>query len=424
VQPVPSGGFEAVGLQSVPFVDPFRREARVAVAAPPITRDSSRIARLRAVVDEYAALDPDELSDPELAGEMLAFRREMDRQDAAFARMAHTGHRRGIGSTDGAASTAAWLRGRAGMREGDAKAAIECGEVSALLAETGAAWRAGEITTGEARTIAAARVRGFDTELAACEPDLLALARRHDLRTLRRATAHFRHLATADGSEPGARDGLFVSQLYDGRTVISGEVGDLAAETIVTALHAYTDPPSDDDHRTTPQRTAAALERIAEVALAHHDDPKFRRVRKQVSVVIDWKTLVDGAPGRLDGEFTGPIHPQDIELLLCDCSVSRVVTGPDSLPIDVGRTRRIVPPPLRRALVTRDQGCRWPTCNRPAAWCDGHHVVPWTEEGPTDLDNCVLFCRQHHRTAHQPGWRVEFDGRVLRVYRPDGTELT
>jgi hypothetical protein len=143
-----------------------------------------------------------------------------------------------------------------------------------------------------------------------------------------------------------------------------------------------------------------------------------------VSVVVDWQTLTNGTPGRLDGEFTGPIHPDDIALLLCDCSVNRVVTGPDSLPIDVGRTRRLVPPTLRRALVARDQGCRWPTCNRPAAWCDGHHVVPWTEGGPTDLDNCVLFCPQHHRAAHQPGWRVEFDGRALRVYRPDGTELT
>jgi hypothetical protein len=43
----------------------------MSVAAPPVARGSTRIERLRAVVDEYAALDPDELADPELAAEML-----------------------------------------------------------------------------------------------------------------------------------------------------------------------------------------------------------------------------------------------------------------------------------------------------------------------------------------------------------------
>jgi hypothetical protein len=79
---------------------------------------------------------------------------------------------------------------------------------------------------------------------------------------------------------------------------------------------------------------------------------------------------------------------------------------------------------LRRALVERDQGCRWPTCDLPAAWCDAHHATPWYEGGTTGLRNCVLFCPHHHGVSHRPGWRVTFDGRELRVFRPDGTELT
>jgi hypothetical protein len=50
--------------------------------------------------------------------------------------------------------------------------------------------------------------------------------------------------------------------------------------------------------------------------------------------------------------------------------------------------------------------------------------VHWPEGGSTDRDNCVLFCPHHHHVAHQPGWRLTFDGRTLRVFRPDGTELT
>jgi hypothetical protein len=382
----------------------------------------SPIAGLRDAVDGLETLDPVELSDTALAHELLALRRQMDRQDAVFARLVRAAHVRGLGGADGAASTAAWLRHRAGMREGDARTAIECGEACEILGDTGDAWRAGEISTGAARTIIGARVEGHDNTLARCEPALLDLARRNDLRSLRRAAAHFRALARADGTEPSAHDGLYLSRAYDGRAVISGELDDLAAEIVITAMHAYTDPPSEPDVRTTAQRRAAALVRICELALERTGD--VHRPRAHVSIVLDWATLTGGESGRVDGDFTGPIHRRDVERLLCDCSVSRIVTGPDSLPLDVGRTRRTVPPALRRALVERDGGCRFPGCDRPPGWCDAHHVTSWAQGGRTARDNLVLLCDRHHHVVHQRDWAIKYDGRELRVLRPDGTELT
>jgi hypothetical protein len=389
----------------------------VAIATPPIS--ASRVAAVRAAVDALVAVDPSDLSDAALAAELVALRREMDRQDAVFARLARAAHTRGVGMLDGAASTAAWLRSAGRMREGDARAAIDAGEVSELLAETGAAWRAGDVSTGALRLITAARVDGHDDTYVNCEPVFLDLALRHDLRSLRRATAHFRRLALADGTEPSAHDGLRVSPLYDGRTVISGELRDLAAETVVTALHAYADPPDDKLPKTTSRRYAEALVRICEVALAHTGTPQ--RPRAQVSIVVDWKTLTERQPGRLDGEFTGPIHPRDIERLLCDCDISRVITGPDSLPLDVGRKRRNPTPAMRKALVERDGGCRWPDCDRPAGFCDAHHVRPWIPDGETKLSNLILLCSHHHHVTHKPGWSMTFDGTTLEVHRPDGT---
>jgi hypothetical protein len=291
--------------------------------------------------------------------------------------------------------------------------------VSELLAETGEAWRAGDVSSAAFRTIAAARVDGHDDTFVKCEPLFLDLARRHDLRSLRRATAHFKRCALADGTEPSAHDGLHVSPLYDGRAVLKGEFSDLAAETVVTALHAYVDPPDDKLPKTMSRRYADALVRICEVALGATGTPE--RARAQVSIVVDWKTLIDRQPGRLDGEFTGPIHPRDIERLLCDCDISRVVTGPDSLPLDVGRVRRTPTPAMRRALVERDGGCRWPGCNRAAGFCDAHHVVPWLRGGETKLTNLVLLCSHHHHVTHQPGWSITFDGTSLAVARPGGT---
>jgi hypothetical protein len=126
----------------------------VAIASPPVP--VSPITQLRGAVDAVVAVDPVEMSDAALASWLLATRAEMDRQDAAFARAARAAHTRGVGALDGAASTAAWLRHRARMREGDAHAAIEAGGVSELLAETGVAWRSGEVSSAAVRTIAAA----------------------------------------------------------------------------------------------------------------------------------------------------------------------------------------------------------------------------------------------------------------------------
>src|SRR5207249_11862238 len=50
--------------------------------------------------------------------------------------------------------------------------------------------------------------------------------------------------------------------------------------------------------------------------------------------------------------------------------------------------------------------CRWPACERPASWCDGHHLVHWIEGGETNLDNCVLLCKRHHRLVHGGGWQL------------------
>jgi hypothetical protein len=383
-------------------------------------RAAEFVTQMRRATALGATLDPDELADPALADFVVAAIRAHGQLDGVIARGAHAANRRGVGAHDGATSTAAWLRWRTGMREGEARAAIEAGEVTELLPATGEAWRTGEISSGAAKAIVGARVEGHDEKLQAVEAELLDLAKR-DLRTLRRAAQHFRKCALAEGTEPGARNGLYVSKTFEGTTVVNGQFEDLAGETVLTALHAYTDPPSDTDTRSTARRRADAFVRICEVALAQTGD--MERDRAQVSIVIDWATLVANAPGRLDGLFTGPIHERDIERLLCDCEVSRVVTGPDGLPLDVGRIRRTPTPAIRRAVIARDGGCRYPGCDRPAGFCEVHHVVHWINGGRTAVHNLVLLCDRHHHVIHLTGWIVKFDGHELRVIRPDGTEV-
>jgi len=104
----------------------------------------------------------------------------------------------------------------------------------------------------------------------------------------------------------------------------------------------------------------------------------------------------------LDGPHSGAAA----RLLAYDCDLTQVVLNDDGVPLNLGRTERLVIPGLRRALVIRDQGCAFPGCGRPAAWCQAHHVIFWAAGGTTDLSNLMLLCRFHHRHIHNGQWEA------------------
>ena len=83
-----------------------------------------------------------------------------------------------------------------------------------------------------------------------------------------------------------------------------------------------------------------------------------------------------------------------------------MVLGSAFQPLDVGRAQRLVTPTIRRALIVRDGGCRFPGCDRPATWCDAHHLKHWADGGDTSLPNMILLCRRHHVLVHEAGWTI------------------
>ncbi|HEY3194619.1 MAG TPA: HNH endonuclease signature motif containing protein [Candidatus Dormibacteraeota bacterium] len=116
-------------------------------------------------------------------------------------------------------------------------------------------------------------------------------------------------------------------------------------------------------------------------------------------------------------EFSLPISAKTVERLACDSSVMRILLGSESQVIDVGRSKRVVTGPGRKALEARDGHCRWPGCDRPAKWSAAHHVVHWIHGGSTDLDNLILLCHRHHWMVHDGGWQIvrADDGRMLTI---------
>lgn len=107
--------------------------------------------------------------------------------------------------------------------------------------------------------------------------------------------------------------------------------------------------------------------------------------------------------------------------IACDAKITRLIMGPDSMPLDVGRSQRTVTPAQRKALRLRDGGCRFPGCARPVDWCDAHHIQFWSQGGRTDIGQMLLLCRKHHTLIHREHWRIQIHGPGrFRFATPDG----
>jgi HNH endonuclease len=110
-----------------------------------------------------------------------------------------------------------------------------------------------------------------------------------------------------------------------------------------------------------------------------------------------------------------------VDRLLCDAALHRVLTHGRSAILDYGTATRTIPAPLYNALVVRDQRCRFPGCDRPTAWCEGHHLHPWQAGGPTQLSNIALLCSRHHHLLHRPHWHAKLlPDTTLEVTDPTG----
>ncbi len=85
----------------------------------------------------------------------------------------------------------------------------------------------------------------------------------------------------------------------------------------------------------------------------------------------------------------------------------------ESVGRDMGHKTRLATPNQQRAIRIRDTGCIVPSCDRPAQWCDIHHIKPYARGGETSINNMVCLCRRHHTLIHNSKWTIQPN--------PDGT---
>jgi hypothetical protein len=79
----------------------------------------------------------------------------------------------------------------------------------------------------------------------------------------------------------------------------------------------------------------------------------------------------DRAPAATLDDGT-PLSPETTRRLGCDAWLVAAIIDAHGAVLDIGRRSRIVPAPMRRAVILRDGGCAFPGCGRPARWCLVH----------------------------------------------------
>jgi len=338
------------------------------------------------------------------------------------------------GWNSGFRSCAAWLSWRVGLDPGAARERVRVARALGALPLLAGALARGEISYAKVRALTRVATPGE-------EERLLAVARAgtaaHVERIVRGWRCVDRKAETIETARRHASRGLHVYQDDDGMVVVRGrltpEAGALlmqaltaARETLSQQRRGESPAPLVDPASETPtmaQQQADALALLAETALHHGIDPGGPGERYQVVVHVDAPVLADAnESGQSVLEEGTHVSAETAQRLACDATRVVMRHDADGRVVEVGARTRTIPPALRRALLHRDQGCRFPGCG--IAFVQGHHIQHWANGGPTTLSNLASLCRRHHRAVHEEGFQLirRSDGH-LEFFRPDGRRL-
>lgn len=358
---------------------------------------------------------PDCIAPEDLIEELESLFTHRDRYDARIATVMQQIEETKAFSKDGYTSTTAMLKHRMSLHPGEAWRHVTRANGLAQAPLTTFAYASGAISGAQVDVILEAKFVAGDV-FSEAEGRLVTLAM--DTPLVADLKKHLEYwleqVAPVDlGSERDLmRDLRSLTLRRDGEMIrINGWVDVEAGERLRAGLELG--PPAEGDTRSTPARRADLLLDIMNGASGRPD----------ILVHVSAETLLEGRPGISETSTGTFLTTDEIRRLACDANLSRVVFGPESQPLDVGRTKRLVTGPLRTAVWARDLRCVFTTCDRDANWCDVHHLAHWAAGGETNIDNLVLLCRTHHVLVHDGGWTIRGKPGQLRFYRPDGTEL-
>ena len=343
-------------------------------------------------------------------GELLIrCRKAINRLEAASAEATRRFEKSGGYKADGALGMVPWLQTNAKLAGNDAAQHVKVARQLEELPATDAALARGEIGYGHALAMAVTAEHVGAAAVRSAEATLLKSAETMDAGRFVTVVKGFEHRVNADAALAEANWAhrqryLVISGPFNGLARIEGQLVAEAAAIIRAAMEPFLKPTKNDE-RTGGQRAHDALMQACQRAGTPAGDSATPRPQVVVTTTAATLAGIEGAPaGELEGGGTVP--SESVRRFACDAAVSRL-TNRGELEHEITHATRTIPPATRRALVARDRGCVFPGCDRPAQWCEGHHLTFWADGGPTTLENLALLCGPHHRKVHEEGWRLE-----------------
>ncbi len=450
-------------------VRPPRQPALVAVGAAGSAtgsaddgRDAERLIgaaleRVHAALDTASGPAADagltaELTDARAATRLLAeTTRAISRLESIRLRVIAAAGRADCAGGPATASAAEWVDHTTRTGGARAAAAVKLADAveSGTIDATRTALAAGEVSAEHARVVAAALAslpEDFtNEERERVELALLREARQVDPARLRRTAKHVWQLAGRDPQD-AARDVaeqlareedraeaatvLTMHDNGDGTTTGRFTVPTLAASILRTILQAVTAPrrnPRTGKVEDEAERSAQA--RWASLDWAHRNGQAFVELLehlptdhlhgKTATTLVITMRLTDLVAGLGAGATNAgqDLSPGAVRRLACQSDIVPAVLGGASVPLDLGRSRRLYSDAQRVAIAAAYDMCAADGCTRPVAWAELHHEHPWSLGGRTNIDNAIPLCRWHHGCIHNPNLEHEIttDDRGLKV---------
>jgi hypothetical protein len=324
-----------------------------------------------------------------LAGEVVAL---WPRLEAARLRVIAAVEDRAAYRLDGTRDMTSWLAWRAGERRGTARREVELAAAVAVMPAVAAGLDDGSLS--KAKAVELGRIaRASTDDQARLVEAAKTLPAEQVAREVDRYQLEHAHQPT---------------EIVETLTVIPTAGGGQVEATLSTEnlewVQIAVDAAADQlglGELTWEQRRAKGLVAVSRYFLDHADLPVCRHGRPTVVVTLDIDVLAARAGGSARLDSGAYLSGEAARRLACDAGIIRMITDPDSMPLDVGRRTRSISPAQARAVIHRDQHCAFEGCTAPPWACDIHHLDFWSEGGHTDVGRLRLGCWHHHHELHR-----------------------
>jgi hypothetical protein len=326
--------------------------------------------------------------------------------------------------------TGQWFAMTMNCSVGEAKKRVQVGRRLRRLEFVSGAFTDGSISFEHARVVSDLATPRNTRIVDDLQVDLVGLAVVLPFERWRAEAKGLVDLADGDGSfRPGPENStLRMTTGFGGSVELAGTLTALDGAALREAVEAeadrlrlrYRDEQRTGITDTVPTRAELLAEALASLV---RQGLVAARGSKDGRGPVTELTLIANAADPLGND---DLPESTVRTLCCDPVIRAVVLDSLGNPVDLGRTTRIVPKGLRRALEVRDGGCTFPGCDAPSSWCDLHHVVHWADGGPTSAENLASLCRHHHGVTHRRGWEMTADPHMQHRFtwtRPDGNVL-